>query len=110
MRGRSTGDASDRKERQIRRRNAALNAWKTRRRRAAALKAWETRRRNIYNNANMTIGLSMMYPPGGPINDDEIFVLGPGDAFYFDSRRPHRFRNIGKGKAQAISVNTPPSF
>ncbi len=42
--------------------------------------------------------------------EDEVHVLNPGDAFYFDSRRPHRFRNIGKTKAQAISANTPPSF
>lgn len=42
--------------------------------------------------------------------DGEVHVLGPGDAYYFDSRRPHRVRNIGRGKAQAVSVNTPPSF
>ncbi|MCZ7644872.1 MAG: cupin domain-containing protein [Planctomycetota bacterium] len=42
--------------------------------------------------------------------DDEVHVLGPGDAYYFDSRRPHRFRNAGKGVVQAVSVNTPPSF
>ncbi|MFH1023195.1 MAG: cupin domain-containing protein [Planctomycetota bacterium] len=42
--------------------------------------------------------------------DNEIFVLGPGDAYYFDSRHPHRFRNVGKGAVQAVSVNTPPSF
>ena len=27
--------------------------------------------------------------------DGERRLLGPGDAYYFDSRRPHRFRNIG---------------
>jgi transcriptional regulator with XRE-family HTH domain len=42
--------------------------------------------------------------------DGESWTLGPGDAYYFDSRRPHRVRNIGKGPAQAVSVNTPPSF
>ncbi|HOX07590.1 MAG TPA: cupin domain-containing protein [Planctomycetota bacterium] len=42
--------------------------------------------------------------------DNERWELGPGDAYYFDSRRPHRVRNIGKGPAQAVSVNTPPSF
>lgn len=41
---------------------------------------------------------------------EQTFVLGPGDAYYFDSRLPHRVRNIGKGPAQAVSVNTPPSF
>jgi transcriptional regulator with XRE-family HTH domain len=42
--------------------------------------------------------------------DGETWELGPGDAYYFDSRRPHRVRNIGKGRAQSVSVNTPPSF
>jgi mannose-6-phosphate isomerase-like protein (cupin superfamily) len=42
--------------------------------------------------------------------DKEVFVLNTGDAYYFDSRKPHRFRNIGKTTAEAISVNTPPSF
>ena len=40
----------------------------------------------------------------------EVFTLGPGDAYYFDSARPHRFRNIGRGELRVISVNTPPSF
>ena len=42
--------------------------------------------------------------------DGELHVLGPGDAYYFDSRRPHRFRNRGKVAVDAISVNSPPSF
>jgi transcriptional regulator with XRE-family HTH domain len=42
--------------------------------------------------------------------DSEVFVLRPGDAFYFDSSRPHRFRNVGKGEVLAVSVNTPPSL
>jgi len=42
--------------------------------------------------------------------DGDVYVLGPGDAYYFDSRRPHRFRNLGKTAVEAISVNTPPSF
>jgi mannose-6-phosphate isomerase-like protein (cupin superfamily) len=41
---------------------------------------------------------------------NEVFVLNAGDSYYFDSRKPHRFRNIGKTAAEAISVNTPPSF
>jgi transcriptional regulator with XRE-family HTH domain len=44
------------------------------------------------------------------IVDDEVHVLKPGDAYYFDSRRPHRFRNRGRVPVEAISVNTPPSF
>lgn len=35
-------------------------------------------------------------------------VLGPGDAYLFDSRAPHRFRNIGAIPARIISACTPP--
>jgi transcriptional regulator with XRE-family HTH domain len=42
--------------------------------------------------------------------DGQTHVLRPGDAYYFDSRRPHRFRNVGRVPVQAVSVNTPPSF
>jgi len=41
---------------------------------------------------------------------DLVKVLGPGDAYYFESRQPHRFRNIGDGDAVIISANTPPTF
>lgn len=37
-------------------------------------------------------------------------VLGPGDAYYFDSRAPHRFRQVGPDKCVLISACTPPSF
>ena len=37
-------------------------------------------------------------------------VLGPGDAYYFDSRQPHRFRNIGDVACVVVSACTPPSF
>jgi len=37
-------------------------------------------------------------------------ILGPGDAYYFDSRQPHRFRNIGKEECEVVSACTPPSF
>lgn len=36
--------------------------------------------------------------------------LGPGDGYYFESRRPHRFRNIGDDDAIIVSANTPPTF
>jgi len=42
--------------------------------------------------------------------DGFVHKLGPGDAYYFDSRKPHRFINIGKKAVEAISCNTPPSF
>lgn len=35
-------------------------------------------------------------------------VLGPGDAYYFDSRTPHRFRNLGDEPCEIISACTPP--
>jgi mannose-6-phosphate isomerase-like protein (cupin superfamily) len=40
----------------------------------------------------------------------QTWVLGPGDAYYFDSRLPHRFRNIGKVAARIVSANTPPTI
>jgi len=36
-------------------------------------------------------------------------VLGPGDAYYFNSREPHRFRNVGKEPCELISACTPPT-
>ena len=37
-------------------------------------------------------------------------TLGPNEAYHFDSRIPHRFRNPGKEIAVLISACTPPSF
>jgi mannose-6-phosphate isomerase-like protein (cupin superfamily) len=37
-------------------------------------------------------------------------VLGPGDAFYFTSSLPHRFRNVGREECEIISAATPPTF
>lgn len=41
---------------------------------------------------------------------DQLRILGPGEAYYFNSRTPHRFRNIGREDCQVISACTPPSF
>ncbi|MCE2868750.1 MAG: cupin domain-containing protein [Xanthomonadaceae bacterium] len=41
---------------------------------------------------------------------DQIRVLGPGDAYYFESKTPHRFRNVGKQDAILVSANTPATF
>lgn len=41
---------------------------------------------------------------------DEIETLGPGDAYIFDSRRPHRFRNPGPDRCVIVSASTPPTF
>jgi|TARA_R110002072_G_scaffold49277_2_gene133949 transcriptional regulator with XRE-family HTH domain len=37
-------------------------------------------------------------------------VLKAGDAYYFDSRTPHRFRNLGAVEAVVVSACSPPSF
>ncbi len=37
-------------------------------------------------------------------------TLGSGDAYYFQSKLPHRFRNRGKVECELISVCTPPTF
>ena len=40
----------------------------------------------------------------------KVKVLGPGDAYYFESRLPHRFRNVGSTSCEIISANAPPTF
>ncbi|MGE4532803.1 cupin domain-containing protein [Halomonas sp.] len=40
----------------------------------------------------------------------ESEVLRAGDAYYFDSRLPHRFRNLGEAECVIVSANTPPGF
>ena len=37
-------------------------------------------------------------------------VLNPGDGYLFDSRLPHRFRNIGGVDCVIVSACTPPTF
>jgi transcriptional regulator with XRE-family HTH domain len=41
---------------------------------------------------------------------DQRRVLEAGDAYYFDSRLPHRFRNPGEEECEVVSACTPPSF
>lgn len=36
-------------------------------------------------------------------------VLGPGDAYYFSTAVPHRFRNPGHEDCEIISASTPPT-
>jgi transcriptional regulator with XRE-family HTH domain len=40
----------------------------------------------------------------------ESRVLRKGEAYYFDSQLPHRFRNVGRTKAEIISAVTPPTY
>ena len=37
-------------------------------------------------------------------------TLGPGDAYHFPSRIPHRFRNASDEPAEIVSALTPPTF
>lgn len=41
---------------------------------------------------------------------DRVRILGPGEAYYFESRIPHRFRNVGSDDAILVSANTPATF
>lgn len=40
----------------------------------------------------------------------ERYLLARGDALTFESRIPHRWKNIGRGKIVAIWAITPPSY
>ena len=37
-------------------------------------------------------------------------ILKSGDAYYFESHRPHRFRCVGEEETVVVSACTPPSF
>ncbi|GLR66006.1 XRE family transcriptional regulator [Acidocella aquatica] len=37
-------------------------------------------------------------------------ILNKGDGYYFDSRDPHRFKNIGAEPAEILSAVTPPTY
>ena len=39
---------------------------------------------------------------------NQVRVLGPGEAYLFPSRLPHRFRNPGPVECVIVSANTPP--
>jgi transcriptional regulator with XRE-family HTH domain len=40
----------------------------------------------------------------------EIYRLEAGDSYYFESSKPHRFRNPGERPARLISATTPANF
>jgi transcriptional regulator with XRE-family HTH domain len=42
--------------------------------------------------------------------ESERRILGPGDAYYFESWRPHRFRCVGPVACEVVSACTPPTF
>lgn len=41
---------------------------------------------------------------------DQVNVLNPGCGYYYDSRLPHRFRNVGDRECVIVSACTPPTF
>jgi transcriptional regulator with XRE-family HTH domain len=41
---------------------------------------------------------------------ERVQLLGPGEGYYFESSRPHRFRNVGEDELIIVSANTPPTF
>ena len=41
---------------------------------------------------------------------EETWILTEGHGYYFDSNRPHRFRNVGDGPVRIVSAITPPSY
>ena len=56
-------------------------------------------------------GLKMLFLAGLELTvDGERHVLGPGDAYYFDSSRPHHFRNVGTDCCEVVSACSPPSL
>jgi transcriptional regulator with XRE-family HTH domain len=40
----------------------------------------------------------------------ESRILGVGDAYYFKSSLPHRFRNVGREECEIVSASSPPTF
>ncbi|MDC0948285.1 cupin domain-containing protein [Gammaproteobacteria bacterium] len=41
---------------------------------------------------------------------DQKRSLACGDAYYFDTAIPHRFRNLGDELAEVVSASTPPTY
>lgn len=42
--------------------------------------------------------------------DDHRAILGPGDSFFFSSKRPHGYRNAGETRVRVVWVNSPPTY
>jgi transcriptional regulator with XRE-family HTH domain len=41
---------------------------------------------------------------------EQTKTLTAGDAYYFDSHHPHRFRNVANQKSRIVSAVTPPTY
>ena len=44
------------------------------------------------------------------LNGNEYYRLRRGDSFYFESSRPHQWKNPGRQEAWLLWINTPPTF
>ena len=44
------------------------------------------------------------------LNNEEHYLLKPGDSLYFESSMPHRWKNPGTAEAWLLWINTPPTF
>ncbi|MBD8554569.1 MerR family transcriptional regulator [Rhizobium sp. CFBP 8762] len=44
------------------------------------------------------------------LDGERFFELHPGDSFYFESNRPHSWRNTADGETLLLWINTPPTF
>ena len=54
-------------------------------------------------------GLDLGFVLSGTLNlevEERFYVLGAGDSFCFDSRRPHRFENCGQSECVVVYINT----
>lgn len=63
----------------------------------------ETRLEHFSNEGGFVIEGALEVTVG-----DEVRVLRPGESYLFDSRLPHRFRNVHDGRTVVISACTPP--
>lgn len=44
------------------------------------------------------------------LDGDQFYDLHAGDSFYFESKRPHSWRNLAAGQTMLIWINTPATF
>lgn len=44
------------------------------------------------------------------LDGDKFFELRTGDSFYFESNRPHSWRNLSDSQTTLIWINTPATF
>ncbi len=42
--------------------------------------------------------------------EEELYCMSAGDSAYFESEKPHGYRNLGDTEARILFINTPPTF